>query len=116
MCCFEPQSFCWLNSQHPTAFGLGTAFTRFGRLNNSGAPANGSYDLAFTLYATDLSGSTIAGPVTNLALIVSHGLFITYVDFGPGVFAGASNWLQLAVSPAGANSFTTLATWQPSRV
>src|SRR5258708_4569837 len=34
---------------------LGTGFTYQGRLNDGGAPANGVYDLAFTLYgdATD---------------------------------------------------------------
>ncbi|HEY3762403.1 MAG TPA: VCBS repeat-containing protein [Verrucomicrobiae bacterium] len=86
----------------------GTAFTYQGRLNNSGAPANGSYDLAFTLYTTNTTGSIYAGPVTNLAVAVTNGLFITLVDFG-NAYTGAGNWLQVAVSTNGANAFTTLA-------
>ncbi|HEV2694813.1 MAG TPA: tail fiber domain-containing protein [Verrucomicrobiae bacterium] len=85
----------------------GTAFTYQGRLNNGGALANGSYDMAFTLYATNVTGSAIAGPVTNTAVAVSNGLFTTTVDLG-GAFNGTSNWLQIAVSTNSANVFSTL--------
>src|ERR1039457_2502166 len=97
-----------LNSQLATAFAQGTAFTYQGRLNNSGSSASGSYDLVFTLYNTNASGVAIAGPVTNAAVAVTNGLFTTLVDFGPGVFTGTSNWLQIAVSTNGANSFAIL--------
>lgn len=96
------------NTQLSTAFAQGTAFTYQGRLNSSGAPANGSYDLAFTLFATNTSGAGIAGPVTNTAVAVSNGLFTTIVDFG-NAFTGQSNWLEIAVSTNGANAFNTLA-------
>src|ERR1039458_7465706 len=79
----------------------GTAFTYQGRLNSSGSPANGSYDLAFTLYTTNTTGIAWAGPVTNTAVAVSNGLFTTLVDFGPGAFIGRSNWLEFAVSTNG---------------
>ena len=85
----------------------GTAFTYQGRLNNNGATANGSYDMAFTLFPTNATGTAIAGPVTNAAVTVSNGLFTTTVDFG-SVFNGASNWLQIAVSTNGANAFSTV--------
>src|SRR5208282_1358924 len=97
-----------LNPQSSTAFAQGTAFTYQGRLNASGAGANGSYDLQFTLYTTNVTGTAIAGPVTNTAVAVTNGLFITTVNFG-NVFTGASNWLALAVSTNAANNFTTLA-------
>ena len=97
-----------LNSQLSTLHAQGTAFTYQGRLNASGAPANGSYDIAFTLYATNTSGVAIAGPVTNTAVGVTNGLFTTTVDFGDA-FTGASNWLEIAVSTNAANNFTTLA-------
>ena len=42
-----------LNLQPSTALALDTAFSYQGRLNASGAPANGSYDVAFTLFATN---------------------------------------------------------------
>ncbi len=95
---------------HPLSTGLaqGTAFTYQGRLNANGAPANGSYDVAFTLYSTNATGSAVAGPVTNTAVGVTAGLFTTLVDFG-SAFTGASNWLQIAVSTNGANNFITLA-------
>ncbi len=98
-----------LNSHLSTARAQGAAFTYQGRLNSGGSPVNGSYDLAFTLYTTNVTGSAIAGPVTNSATAVTNGLFTTLVDFGPGVFTGTSNWLAVAVSTNGANSFTTLA-------
>jgi len=97
-----------LNSQLSTLHAQGTAFTYQGRLNNGGGAANGSYDLAFTLFATNTSGVAIAGPVTNTAVGVTNGLFTTTVDFGDA-FTGASNWLEIAVSTNAANNFTTLA-------
>ncbi len=90
-----------------TAHAQGTAFTYQGRLNTGGSPANGSYDLAFTLYTTNVTGSLFAGPVTNSAVGVTNGLFTTLVDFG-NVFYGTSNWLQIAVSTIAANNFSTL--------
>jgi hypothetical protein len=86
----------------------GSAFTYQGWLNSSGSPATGSYDLAFTLYTTNVTGSVLAGPVTNTAVAVTNGLFTTLVDFG-NAYTGTSNWLEIAVSTNAANSFTTLA-------
>jgi len=91
-----------------TAQAQGTAFTYQGRLNTSGAPANGSYDVQFTLYTANAAGSVFAGPVTNPAVAVTNGLFTTTVDFGAGVFLGSSNWLQIAVSTNLMNNFFTL--------
>jgi len=96
------------NFQLSTGFAQGTAFTYQGQLQNNGSPANGSYDLTFTLYATNTTGSAIAGPVTNAAVAVTNGLFTTLVNLGPGAFTGMSNWLALAVSTNGANSFSLL--------
>ena len=87
----------------------GTAFMYQGRLNANGGPASGSYDLAFRLFATNITGTAIAGPVTNSATAVTNGLFTVTIDFGPGVFTGGSNWLEIAVSTNAANTFTTLA-------
>src|SRR5580700_3946951 len=97
-----------LGTQIPTASAQGTAFTYQGRLNSGGSPASGSYDLTFTLYTTNVTGTAIAGPVTNSATTLTNGLFTTLVDFGPDVFTGASNWLELAVRTNGGGSFATL--------
>ena len=101
-------AFATFNSQLSTAHAQGTAFTYQGRLNSGGSPASGSYNLVFTLYTTNTTGSAFAGPVTNTAVAVTNGLFTTTIDFGGGVFLGSSNWLEIAVSTNGANSFTTL--------
>jgi hypothetical protein len=93
--------------------GQGTAFTYQGVLNSGGAPANGSYDIQFTLYTTNVTGGPLAGPVTNSATSVSNGLFTAVVDFGPGVFNGQPLWLDVSVSPAGSNTFTELTPRQP---
>jgi hypothetical protein len=85
----------------------GTAFTYQGRLNNNGIAANGSYDMAFTLFTNNTGGVALVGPVTNSAVTVSNGLFTTTVDFG-NAFTGTSNWLGIAVSTNGANTFSTL--------
>jgi len=86
----------------------GTAFTYQGQLQNNGSPANGSFDLTFTLYNASSGGSEVAGPLTNSATGVTNGLFTTAMDFGPGVFTGASYWLQTGVRTNGANSFAAL--------
>jgi len=85
----------------------GTAFTYQGRLNNGTGLATGHYDFAFALYGADAGGAALAEPVTNLQVQVSQGLFTTSVDFG-SAFTGASNWLEIAVSPSGSNNFATL--------
>ena len=90
-----------------------TAFTYQGRLQTNGSPATGLYDVSFTLFTAATAGSLAAGPVTNYATPVTNGLFVTLVDFGPGVFTGAAGWLELAVSPSGAGNFTPLAPRQP---
>jgi trimeric autotransporter adhesin len=92
-----------------SASAQGTAFTYQGRLNNSGSPASGTYDLTFSLFNTNISGVAIAGPVTNAATGVTNGLFTVAIDFGPGVFTGQSNWLEIAVATNGVGTFTTLA-------
>ena len=86
----------------------GTAFTYQGQLNDGGCPANGSYDLTFTLFNANTNGVAIAGPVTNSAVLVTNGLFTVTIDFGAGVFNGQTNWLQIGVETNGGGSFTTL--------
>ncbi len=91
-----------------TVFAQGTAFTYQGQLQNNGSPASGTYNLTFTLFNTNTSGTAVAGPVTNNAVNVSNGLFTVLIDFGPGVFTGETNWLQIGVESNGVSSFTTL--------
>ena len=90
-------------------FAQGTAFTYQGRLNDGVAPANGSYDLTFSLFNTNLNGTSLVGPVTNSAISISNGLFTVMIDFGSSVWNGQTNWLEIGVRTNGASGFTTLA-------
>jgi hypothetical protein len=87
----------------------GTAFTYQGRLTQNGMPASGSYDFHFSLFTNLSGGTSLAGPLTNTAVSLSNGLFVTTLDFGPGIFDGSSYWLEIAVSTNGAGAFVTLA-------
>jgi hypothetical protein len=91
----------------------GTAFTYQGQLASDGSPANGSYDLEFTLFETNSNGTPVAGPITNAATGVSNGLFTVTLDFGAGIFSGRSYWLEVAVQTNGGSGFTTLSPRQP---
>jgi photosystem II stability/assembly factor-like uncharacterized protein len=86
----------------------GTAFNYQGRLNDSGAVANGSYDFRFVVYNASSGVSALSGAITNYSVPVSNGLFSVTLDFGPGVFTGVSAWLDLSVRTNGASSFTAL--------
>jgi hypothetical protein len=81
-CILTPRKFAFaavfissLSLTLATAFAQGTAFTYQGRLNSGGGPANGSYDLVLSLFATNSGGPALASPVTNSATLVSNGLF-----------------------------------------
>jgi hypothetical protein len=92
----------------------GTAFTYQGQLNDSGSPANGNYDLQFSLFDAAASGNQVGGTVTNLAVGVTNGLFTTTMDFGPGIFTGNALWLQIGVETnGGGGNFTLLGALQP---
>lgn len=86
---------------------FGTAFTYQGRLNDNGTPANGSYDLRFTVCDALTNGNLVAGPLTNSAAGITDGLFTATLDFG-GVFNGSNYWLEIGARTNGGGAFTTL--------
>ncbi len=91
-----------------SAYAQGTAFTYQGRLQNNGNPANGTYNLVFSLFNVSSGGSAAAGPVTTNGVFVTNGLFTVTLDFGSSVFNGTAYWLEVGVETNGAGSFTTL--------
>ena len=92
----------------------GTAFLYQGQLNNGGTPANGGYDIQFTVYNAITNGQTVSGTVTNFDVAVSGGLFSATVDFGPGIFTGATNlWLNIGLRVTNTTPFTFLTPRQP---
>jgi hypothetical protein len=91
---------------------LGTAFHYQGKLADGSQPANGSFDLRFTLYDADAGPGVVAGPLTNTPVAVSNGLFTVTLDFG-SVFDGNARWLEIGVRTNGGGSFSALAPRQP---
>src|ERR1043165_9543325 len=103
-----------LNPQLSTLHAQTTAFSYQGRLNDSGSPATGTYDLRFTIFDALASGNAVAGPLTNATVAVSNGLFTVLLDFGASAFPGADRFLELGVRTNGsAAAYTTLAPRQP---
>lgn len=93
-------------------FSQGTSFTYQGRLNSGGVAANGLFDFRFRLAADPLANNYVDGPFLTNGIGVTNGLFITTVDFGPGVFSGSNYWLEVDVRTNGAGAYTTLSPLQ----
>lgn len=91
-----------------SAVSQGTAFNYQGHLNVSNSPANGTYQMQFTLYPSNSGGSSTFGPVTNTAVAVTNGIFTTTIDFGLNAFTGNASWLDIAVRTNLPASFTEL--------
>lgn len=93
---------------------LGTAFTYQGQLVDSGNPANGPYDLQFTLWNASSAGTQVGPTLTQTNTTVTGGVFTVLLDFGAGAFTGNAGWLQIGVRPGGTTgAFTTLSPRQP---
>lgn len=91
------------------AWAQGTAFTYQGQLDDTGLPANGSYDLEFKVYDAGLGGSQVGATVGISGYTMTNGLFEVELDFGGSVFTGADRWLEIGVQTNGGGGFTTLA-------
>ena len=94
-----------LNLQLST-FAQDTLITYQGRLNDNGNPANGLYDLRFSLYDNSSGGLPVGNNVIQTAP-VTNGLFTASINFGAG-FAGANRWLQLEVRTNGSGAGYTV--------
>ena len=97
-----------LLSGSQSAISLGSGFTYQGRLTDLGGPANGTYDLTFSVFDVSTGGIAVAGPVTNSAVAVANGLFTITLDFGNTVFNGNDLWLEIGVRTNGGGAFTAL--------
>lgn len=71
-------------------------FVYQGRLTQSGAPANGNFDMTFALF-NQVNGGTQVGPtITETDYPVADGLFTVSLAF-PGAFTGTQLFLQVTV-------------------
>ncbi len=106
----EPQG----DTPQATAGPLGTAFTYQGRLVDDGNPANGVYDLRFTLYDAEVGGSAVGSPITLDDVTIADGLFTVQLDFGSSAFTGGARWLQVEIRPGDSTgTYTVLSPRQP---
>lgn len=105
-------ALCGLLVLGGSAAAQSTTFQYQGRLNDQGGAANGSYDLAFSVYDSITNGDQIGPVVTNSATAVSNGWFFVALDFG-NVFNGNEYWLQIAARTNGDGDFTLLTPRQP---
>jgi hypothetical protein len=97
-----------LNHLSSTGRAQGAAFTYQGQLQNNGSPASGTYNLTFSLFTNNTSGSAVAGPVTTNGVAITNGLFTVLINFGSSPFTGQTSWLQIGVESNGVGSFTPL--------
>ncbi len=89
---------------------LTETFTYQGRLSDTGALADGTYDFQFRLF-TDAGATTIIGnPITRTNVQVVDGLFTVTVNFGGSglLFTGDRRWLEVSVRPAGVGGYTAM--------
>jgi len=87
---------------------IGSGFTYQGRLTVSNNPANGQFDLRFTLFDALTGGNQIGPQISVTNQTVTDGLFTVVLDFGPTAFAGDARYLQLEVRQAGGGTYTLL--------
>ena len=92
------------------AASLSAGFTYQGRLTDNGSPANGAYDMRFTLHSASSGANTqVGGTIQIASVLVTNGLFKEELDFGATPFDGEDRWLEIGVRPGGsANAFTVL--------
>ena len=83
----------------------GTVFTYQGRLLDTSAPANGTYEFQFRLYNVANGGTALATYVPPAAIAIVQGLVNAPVDFG-ALFVGADLYLEVGVRSAGAPAYT----------
>ncbi len=93
----------------PSARAQTTAFTYQGFLTDSGAPANGNYDLRLRVASDPLGNTYVSANIFVDDLSVANGLFTLTLDFGAGVFDGGARWLEIGVRPnASSGPYTVL--------
>tara|TARA_R110002073_G_scaffold118918_1_gene258608 strand:- start:500372 stop:501685 length:1314 start_codon:yes stop_codon:yes gene_type:complete len=82
-------SFAWAQSD--------SSFTYQGALQDSGSPANGSFDLTFTLWGSAAGGTQFGSAVVENNLAVVDGLFDIELDFGAQALGVGGRWLEITV-------------------
>ena len=85
-----------------------TSFTYQGSLQNTGVPANGTYDFEFAIFNAVAAGSQLGSTQTVNGVVITNGAFTVTLNFGDQ-FPGANRFLEIRVRASGGGVFTTLA-------
>jgi len=104
---------CLAFASQSMAASFGTGFVYQGRLLSGTNPANGIYDLKFSLFDASSGGSQIGNSQTNSSVTVTNGLITATLDFGAGALDGSARWLEVGVRSNLVASFSTLSPRQP---
>ena len=86
-------------TERPLQAPIGTDFTYQGYLEDGGLPANGTYNMRFSLFNGPESYATQVGPTVSLASVeVVDGYFTVELDFGDVPWnTGLEMFLQIAI-------------------
>ena len=107
-------ALCHLLAVSDSVLAQGTAFTYQGRLTDNGSPANGRYDLKFSVFDSTGGDGLVGGSLTNSPTAVGNGLFTVSLDFGTGIFTGPTRWLEIGVRTNGSTApYVSLSPRQP---
>ena len=82
-----------LFAENPT----GASITSPGQLKEKGWPAEGLFDLKFTLYGDSVNGRQLGSAIVYDKVNIAKGLLTISLDFGAGVFDANSLWIEVAV-------------------
>lgn len=95
------------------------AFIYQARLRDANSPANGEYDLQFSLWDAATGGMQVGSTICHDNVTVVDGLVTLPVDFGAAAFDGDARWVEVGVRAGGASgdcaggAYTVLSPRQP---
>jgi hypothetical protein len=78
---------------------LNLGFSYQGILEDGGVPAEGAYDLAFTVYDDPLAGTVLDERLVLDNVPVNGGVFSVELTLKPSVFDAQQTWLEIEVRP-----------------
>ncbi|HEY6120986.1 MAG TPA: hypothetical protein VIV66_13575, partial [Pyrinomonadaceae bacterium] len=76
-----------------------SVFNYQGRLQDTGTPANGTYDFQFRLFDALVGGNQVGTTLIRDDVGVTSGIFSVSLDFGAAAFPGGDRFLEISVRP-----------------
>lgn len=90
------------------ATGAGDSVTYQGQLKEAGLPASGPVDLIFKLFTSESGGTQLGSNYLFSNITLEDGRFTVGLPSDEFITANAPIWVQVEVSPQGANTYTAL--------